>query len=395
MTTSAEPFPASAAVRLQIGGVVGARPDAVGLARLGRALGQHGLLLDESTTFVADHDVCSHQGDPISRSGLEPLARAGRLAEVEGAFAAAWLEPDGTLHLVRDALGERSLYYAETAGGGVAFASDLRALLESRLVPRVLRRESLAAYLTFGYLPGPDTLVAGIRQLLPGQHLVFGATGTRDERLWRLPDEEPAGDEEVVRLRLRARLEAAVRSRLPETGPVAATLSGGIDSSLVASLAAQLHHSRITTLSLGFGQGIPNELEYAAAVARRCGSEHHVLVLEPRTVMTRFDATMASLATPIGEPLTVANSLLFEAAAEVAPVVLNGEGGDPCFGGPKNAPMLLADLYGPAASTQGAWSLERAYHASSSEVLHRPDSGARAGPGRPVHPRSRSLAAPL
>lgn len=358
MTTSAEPFAELRAARVQLGGGWGV--DDLGVARLGRALGPNGLVLGGSTTFVADHDVCRHEGEPISGDELERLARAGRLCEAEGAFAAAWLDPDGSLHLARDALGERSLYYAGAAGS-VAFASSPQALLESGLVPRVLRRASLAAYLTFGYLPGSETLVEGIRQLPPGQHLVFGRAGRREERLWQLPAEEPAGDEEILRLRLRARLEAAVRARLPHEGPVAATLSGGIDSSLVAALAARLHHSRVVTFSLGFGRGIPNELDYAAAVARRCGSDHHVLTLEPRAVMDRFDETIAALATPIGEPLTVANSVLFSAAAQVAPVVLNGEGGDPCFGGPKNVPMLLAGLYGPAATGRAAWSLERMY----------------------------------
>jgi asparagine synthase (glutamine-hydrolysing) len=102
----------------------------------------------------------------------------------------------------------------------------------------------------------------------------------------------------------------------------------------------------VATFSLSFGRGIPNELEHAAAVAAHCSTDHHIVELTSRTVMERFDATMGALSTPIGEPLTVGNSLLFEAASEYATVVLNGEGGDPCFGGPKNVPMILSELYG-------------------------------------------------
>ena len=259
----------------------------------------------------------------------------------------AWLDGHG-LHLARDPVGERGAYYAHVSGG-VAFASTLQALLEGGIVPRALNLGALPAYLTFGYLPGRETLVGGIFELLPGQHLVFRGNAVRDQRIWSLPSEDgQPEDEEVYRRRLRARLEQAVGRRLPESGPVAATLSGGIDSSVVTALASRLHGGSVSTFSLSFGRGIPNELEFASAVAAHCGTDHHIVELSPRAVMERFDATMAGLSTPIGEPLTVANSLLFEAASERASVVLNGEGGDPCFGGPKNIPMLLHELYGPA-----------------------------------------------
>ncbi len=322
--------------------------DAVTLARFARALGsRRQLLAAPGRNFVADWDACRSAGAAFGANELELLARRGRLSEVEGAFALAWLDRQ-SLHLARDPIGERGLYYAHVSDG-VAFASTLRPLLDGGIVPRALNTGALPAYLSFGYLPGRETLVEGIFELLPGQHLVFRGNTVRDERIWSLPseDEQPE-DEEVYRRRLRARLERAVSLRLPDSGPVAATLSGGIDSSVVTALASRLHGGSVSTFSLSFGRGIPNELEFAAAVAAHCGTDHHIVELSPRTVMERFDATMADLSTPIGEPLTVANSLLFEAASERASVVLNGEGGDPCFGGPKNIPMLLHELYGPA-----------------------------------------------
>jgi len=332
--------------RAQIGGVVGAGVDAVTLARFARALGsRRQLLAAPERLFVGDWDACRLAGSAVGTLELELLARRGRLGEVEGAFVLAWLDGDG-LHLARDPVGERSAYYARIAGG-IAFASTLRPLLEGGLVPRSLNAGALPAYLSFGYLPGRETLVEGVFELLPGQHLAFRAGAVRDERIWTLPaeDKQPE-DEEVYRRRLRTRLEEAVRWRLPDAGPVAATLSGGIDSSVVAALASRLYGGSVSTFSLSFGPGIPNELEFAAAVAAHCGTDHHVVELSPRAVMEQFDATIAALSTPIGEPLTVANSLLFEAASERASVVLNGEGGDPCFGGPKNVPMILSDLYG-------------------------------------------------
>jgi asparagine synthase (glutamine-hydrolysing) len=362
MTTWADRAPAAAAPHpRQLGGFAGGELDALTAARFARALGPGARLFDG---FGADSDACRHEGVRVGAAELERLARRGRLREVEGAFAAAWVDGDGELHLARDPVGERSVYYAQVRGG-VAFASTLRPLLDGGLVPRVLNRRALPAYLSFGYVPGGETLVEGVRQLLPGQHLVFGAGGVRDTRLWTLPPEDPGCEgEDVVRRRLRARLEQAVAARLPAGEPVAATLSGGIDSSLVAALASRLHGERVATFSLSFGRGIPNELEYAAAVANRCGTDHHVVELTPRAVMAGFDETMAALSTPIGEPLTVGNVALFAAAAGHAGAVLNGEGGDPCFGGPKNVPMLLSDLYGPAASAAPPGFLERSYLAA-------------------------------
>jgi asparagine synthase (glutamine-hydrolysing) len=365
VTTASAEFAAGAAEpahgeRAQIGGVVGAHVDAITLARFARALGPgRQLLAPPERSFVGDWDACRRAGSAVGAHELELLARRGQLSEVEGAFALAWLEGD-SLHLARDPVGERDAYYARGAGG-VAFASTLKPLLEGGIVPRALNAGALPAYLSYGYLPGRDTLVDGIFELLPGQHLVFRDDAVHDERLWSLPSEDrQPEDEEIYRRRLRTRLEQAVQWRLPACGPVAATLSGGIDSSVVAALASRLHRDSVSTFSLSFGRGIPNELEFASAVAEHCSTDHHVVELLPKAVMERFDATMAALSTPIGEPLTVANSLLFEAVSERAAVVLNGEGGDPCFGGPKNVPMLLHELYG-SARLGAQHHLERSY----------------------------------
>jgi asparagine synthase (glutamine-hydrolysing) len=137
-----------------------------------------------------------------------------------------------------------------------------------------------------------------------------------------------------------------VRERLPAGEPVGASLSGGIDSSLVVALAARLHDAQVHTYSVSFGAEYPNELEFSSIVAAHCGTRHHVVEISPDAVARNLDATIALLGDPIGDPLTVPNALLFAAAAADARVILNGEGGDPCFGGPKNVPMVLAELFG-------------------------------------------------
>ena len=132
--------------------------------------------------------------------------------------------------------------------------------------------------------------------------------------------------------------------------PVGAFLSGGLDSSLVVALARQQHDGPVRTYSVSFGDGYANELPFSSLVAAHCQTDHRVVELAPAVVLHHLDETIGLLNEPIGDPLTVPNALLFrEAAAEVG-VVLNGEGGDPCFGGPKNLPMVLAELLGDGAN---------------------------------------------
>ncbi|MBN1208073.1 MAG: hypothetical protein JXB05_24630 [Myxococcaceae bacterium] len=320
-----------------------------------RALGPSGQLLEpaQGTALVADWDACWVDGRRIEAlSQWSALMEAGRLADVNGAFALACRVGD-ELRLTRDAIGERTLYYAQLAHGWI-FASTIHALLASGLVPRQLNLRGVATYLSYAYLPGDETLVEGVREVLPGEvvHLPLTGGKARHEQFWSVPEEVDASAdlsparEEALRVRLRQELEGAVSRRLPAGEKVGVFLSGGLDSSLVVALAKRLHDKEVITWSVSFGPEYRNELPFSTLVAEHCRTTHRVVELAPRVILRHLDETIALHSDPIGDPLTVPNSLLFrEAGAEVG-VVLNGEGGDPCFGGPKNLPMLLAELYG-------------------------------------------------
>jgi asparagine synthase (glutamine-hydrolysing) len=344
----------------RIGGIVPA-DDRAALSRLGAALGPAAqLLAPDGPRLVADCDGCRIDDRLLSGADdWRPVLATGRLADVRGAFALAWHDPGGTLRLARDGIGERTLFYAP-GPGGLVFASSVRAVLATGLVPRKLNLRAVAAYLSYAYLPGRETLAAGVYELLPGERLSFGPAGLRREPFWELPAPVPdAAPEEEQARRLRAALEAAVRERLPGTGePVGATLSGGIDSSLVVALARRLHSAPVHTYSVSFGDEYANELPFSSLVAVHCGTEHRIVELSPAAVLHHLDDSVGLLGDPIGDPLTVPNALLFREAAGQVGVVLNGEGGDPCFGGPKNLPMVLSELYpGP----DGDSSREAAY----------------------------------
>jgi asparagine synthase (glutamine-hydrolysing) len=322
---------------------------------MAKELGPHAQLLDITGVadvtgphLVAEWDACWIDGAPIRHvAEWRTIIDSGRLDAVTGAFVLAWRDAaDGALHLARDAIGERTLYYAWT-GTGVAFASSVRALLATGLVAPAIDRAAVGAYLCFAYVPGQQTLVEGVLEVLPGEHIRVQDGKVRRDRIWQLAGDSAGPLRAAATTKeLRRRLALAVQRRLPGSEPVAASLSGGIDSSLVVALAARLHHLPIETFSVSFGSRYPNELQFSSMVAAHCNTAHHIVEMPARVIVDHVDEAIGMLSKPIGDPLTVPNALLFREAATHAAIVLNGEGGDPCFGGPKNIPMVLATLYG-------------------------------------------------
>jgi asparagine synthase (glutamine-hydrolysing) len=301
-------------------------------------------LSPEQALLVESHAAYSGQTALKNLSDWHEVLHTGQLATLNGAFALAWQSGPENLLLLRDPMGERTLFYAP-CGQGLIFASSLELLLQSGLIRRELNLEALTRYLSYAYLPGHETLIQGVYELLPGEKLSWQAGLIETKNYWDLPPAEMDLDPETARQGLRAAIEMAVEKRLPAQEAVCASLSGGIDSSLVVALLARLSLRPVHTWSVSFGKAYRNELPFSQAVAEAYQTRHQVLEVHPRTVLYFLDETLALLGNPIGDPLTVPNALLFRAASEVGPVLFNGEGGDPLFGGPKNIPMLLALLY--------------------------------------------------
>ena len=274
------------------------------------------------------------------------------LKNLGGMFAfSVWDRNEQDLRLVRDPVGAYPLYYTTT--GETRWVAPRLALL-NRFRSAELDQAALRDYLCCAFVPGEQTLWKQVRKLRPGVCLQL-QTGDV-QTYWRLQESIEAGDQplEWHGRRLRSRLEAVVQDCLPEAEPVGVYLSGGLDSSCITALAAQLHSYPVHTYSIHFGQDLPNELTFSSLVAEHCQTQHHILEISPQTLWRRLPETLTQLDEPIGEPLTVPNLIMAEAAQQSVRVVLNGEGGDPCFGGPKNQPMLLNRLYAASAEAEAS-----------------------------------------
>lgn len=284
----------------------------------------------------------------LDRLGTPPAAG---LPALEGAFTAALAEEDA-FHLVRDPSGVKVLYWTRHRNR-LLFASEIKALFADPAVPRRMRLGALPEYLTFSFIPGEKTMFEEIHELQPGTVLEYREQTVRlrrhftfEESEWRPNDPHPSAD--YIR-RVRTDLEQSVDEccRVEETPP-AVFLSGGIDSSAVLALTALRHSGTpIQTFSVHFGPKYANENEFVTMMVDRYRTNHTWLEVHPSRFLSRMADIIWKLDDPIGDPITVPNFLMAEAASRVTGVVLNGEGGDPCFGGPKNLPMLLSDIYGP------------------------------------------------
>jgi asparagine synthase (glutamine-hydrolysing) len=255
--------------------------------------------------------------------------------KLRGMFAVAvWDGRARRAVLVRDRLGIKPLYYAR-CDDVLVFASELKSLLASGLIDPALDYEAIDAYLTFGFVPGPRTPLAGVSKLSPGHLLVVEDGHVSTERYWQYPEPQVAADRSAEEYceGLLAKLDESVRMRLMSDVPLGAMLSGGIDSSLIVALMARSMTDPVKTFSVGFAEaGTENELTDARHVAELFGTEHHELELS-------FDdpVDLEELVWHLDEPLADLSALGFLAlcglASEHVTVALSGQGADELFGG--------------------------------------------------------------
>jgi asparagine synthase (glutamine-hydrolysing) len=251
---------------------------------------------------------------------------------LNGMFAfAIWDEGRRRLFLARDRLGIKPLYYY-IGDGKIIFASETKAILESREVDRSLDLVSLDRFLTLRYVPGPHTLFRSIKRLPPGSILLFEDGRANIRKYWDIP----IGDchdisEKEAPLKFFSIFEDSVRLRLMSDVPLGAFLSGGIDSSSIVGLMHHLGVYPIRTFVVGFGTQ-DDEVSKAKEIADDFEAEHHQIQMGEDD-LSLFSKIVWYLDEPIGDPIIIPIYLLSRLASSKVKVVLTGEGADEILAG--------------------------------------------------------------
>jgi len=277
-----------------------------------------------------------------SRGDTEVLAHAheeqgdAMVARLDGMFAfALWDAGRRRLLLARDHFGKKPLYYWHDRRR-LVFASEVKALLAAG-VPAVLNEAALPEYLALGYVPTPRSLFAGVLKLPPASTLAADAQGVQEPaEFWDLCFPR-AGSARRIGLadaadELRVLLREAVRKRLVADVPLGMLLSGGLDSGIVAALAAR-ELGGLRTFTVGFeGPAFFDERPYARRLAEHIGARHHDSVVRPQAAAL-LETLLSHHDEPFGDSSALPTYLVAREARREVTVALNGDGGDEAFAG--------------------------------------------------------------
>ena len=255
---------------------------------------------------------------------------------IRGMFAfAVWRPADRALFLFRDPMGIKPLYYWVPPSGGIVFASELKALLVFPGLQPSLDRRAIGQFLEFGYtFEEGRTVLNGVHKLPPGHFLSLRANG--QSKLERYFHPELASDRTAkpgdVEEELYVTLGEVTAQHLIADVPVGLLLSGGVDSSLIAALAAR--QTSVRTFTMGFAQSSLDERSHARHVARHIGSEHEEILISPAEVSDGLESTITCFDDLFADWGTISTRLLYGKCRQYGiKVVLVGEGADELFGG--------------------------------------------------------------
>ena len=268
--------------------------------------------------------------------------------KLRGMFAfALWDKKKRKLFLVRDRLGIKPLYYTETNGKFI-FASEIKAILQHPEVKCEVNLKALDEYLTFQYIPAPNTLFEGIWKLPQGHILSYCDGEITLRQYWdvEFPQVPEKVDEREAAEELLERFRESIRLRLISDVPLGVLLSGGVDSSAVVAVMSDLVGQPVKTFTVGFdAEGDYDETKYARLVAKRFETDHQEVILQPNACEL-LPKLIWHLDEPIADQAALPTYLVCELARKSVTVVLTGEGGDELFAGyPRYLLSSFADVY--------------------------------------------------
>ena len=258
------------------------------------------------------------------------------LSHFRGMFAfAIWDSNLQRLFMARDRLGKKPLVYF-SQNGRFAFASEIKALLQLPNIEREVNDIAIHHYLTYQYVPSPDTIFNGIKKLLPAHYLLYDRDGgLKVERYWKLNFSSSTQNDmnpQEVSERIRTGLEESVKLRLISDVPLGAFLSGGVDSSLIVGIMARMSRKPVKTFSIGFEEKEFNELTYARLVSKHFATEHHEFIVKPNAI-----EILPKLVWHYNEPFADSSAIptyyVAKMTKDYVKVVLTGDAGDENFAG--------------------------------------------------------------
>ncbi len=255
-----------------------------------------------------------------------------------GMFAfAIWDKEKEEVFIVRDRLGIKPLYYWQN--NGIVFASEIRALIKSNLIPKKLDKKALCDYVAFQTVHAPATILEDVKMLLPGHYLLIKKSDinipVKQQKYWSLQDipvQSPVKTYEQICKDVKDLFFASVERRLVADVPFGAFLSGGIDSSLVVAVMSKLMREKVRTFSVTFDESEFSEAPYSAQVAKQYNTEHQEIKLNPNECLFKLPDALLSMDHPSGDGI---NTYIVSEATKKAGITmaLSGLGSDELFAG--------------------------------------------------------------
>jgi len=255
------------------------------------------------------------------------------ITRMRGMFAIGlWDSRNQRLLLIRDRVGKKPLFYA-VLNDRVAFASEIKSLLQIPGFPKDIDREALVDYFSLLYVPAPKSIFRHVRKVRPAHYVVIDASGAREKPYWDIQFGETDDKSEASWCaELLDVYQEAVRLRLRSDVPLGAFLSGGVDSSSVVALMSRMNAGRVNTCSVGFDEKEFDESGFAATFAKRLGTDHHEEIVRPDAL-----SVVRRLAWFYDEPFADSSAVptyyVSQAARRHVTVALSGDGGDENFAG--------------------------------------------------------------
>jgi asparagine synthase (glutamine-hydrolysing) len=255
------------------------------------------------------------------------------LKYLEGMFAFVIFDAKkNRLFAARDRMGEKPLHWT-IADGKFIFGSEIKSIFVYPAVTKELDFSALQKYLALEYVPAPHSIFRGINKLLPAHCLLIENGAIQIHNYWRPELLSPPQSEVEAKEKLRSLLANSVQLRLISEVPLGVFLSGGIDSSTIAAIAAEKVTGKLKTFSIGFSDRSFDESQHAAVVAEHIGAEHESVQFEPDMARTTLTELWNFLDEPISDASIIPTYFLSKMTRRHVTVALAGEGGDELLGG--------------------------------------------------------------